>query len=236
MNNLWLIRTSDKEILGPYSKDHVIDLLNKGNIKQCDEVCSGNGFWFYLREKEFVDKYLYGNSIQPFNPVQEAKSVLTNDDIAFEEPSVESPDITLLVDGDAVKEAKNIEVESFQNTKNQVLTSEIKLPSADDLEYPEMGDLNIPPPELPSEKKLASSSQKKIEDDKILKKLERQSRRERLKETMFKGRKASIDSKTQKNLRQYGHRNDLHLFFWPVMAILILVFALYIYYGRVVNG
>lgn len=77
MGKNWLIRTKSNHILGPISKEKVLELYTNGSIKQDDEVCCGNGYWFFIRESALVDKYLVGNSPQSFNPVSEAKDVLT---------------------------------------------------------------------------------------------------------------------------------------------------------------
>jgi len=77
MDKNWMIRTKTNHILGPISKEKVLELYRNGSIKEEDEVCSGNGFWFYLREEKMVAKYLLGNEFQTFNPMSEAKDVLT---------------------------------------------------------------------------------------------------------------------------------------------------------------
>jgi hypothetical protein len=77
MGKNWLIRTKSNHILGPISKEKVLDLYTNGSIKQDDEVCCGNGYWFFIRESSLVEKYLVGNGPQSFNPVSEAKDVLT---------------------------------------------------------------------------------------------------------------------------------------------------------------
>jgi hypothetical protein len=78
MEKNWLIRTKSNHILGPISKEKVVELYSNGSIKPDDEVCSGNGFWFFIREDEMVQKYLTGNETQGFNPISEAKDVLTS--------------------------------------------------------------------------------------------------------------------------------------------------------------
>ncbi len=74
MEKNWLIRTKNNHILGPVSKDKVIELYKNGSIKSEDEICSGNGYWFFVREKNLIEKYLIGNEIQQFNPVSEAEN------------------------------------------------------------------------------------------------------------------------------------------------------------------
>lgn len=77
MDKNWLIRTRSNHILGPISKEKVLELYNNGSVKPDDEVCSGNGFWFFIRENEMVERYLFGQDVQGFNPISEAKDVLT---------------------------------------------------------------------------------------------------------------------------------------------------------------
>ena len=84
MGKNWLIRTKSNHILGPVSKEKVLELYQNGSIKQDDEICSGNGYWFFIRENSLVEKYLLGNSKQSFNPISEAKDVLTSSHSATE--------------------------------------------------------------------------------------------------------------------------------------------------------
>lgn len=76
----WLIRTRSMQILGPVSLAKVVELIDKGSLRDEDEVTSGNGYWFCIRETELVEKYLQQNIPQGFNPIAEAKSVLTSDE------------------------------------------------------------------------------------------------------------------------------------------------------------
>lgn len=77
MDKNWLIRTKSNHILGPISKEKVVELYKNGSIKPDDEVCCGNGYWFFIREDDMVERFLTGNEFQTFNPISEAKDVLT---------------------------------------------------------------------------------------------------------------------------------------------------------------
>lgn len=55
----------------------MIELYHNGSVRPEDEICSGNGFWFFLREKDQVEHYLLGNKKQSFNPMSEGIDVLT---------------------------------------------------------------------------------------------------------------------------------------------------------------
>ncbi len=105
MEKNWLIRTKSNHILGPVSKEKVQELYQNGSIKPDDEICSGNGYWFFIRESELVEKYLLGTNLQNFNPISEAKDVLTASG-PFED-RIENEDITMVggIDISKVKSA-----------------------------------------------------------------------------------------------------------------------------------
>ncbi len=103
----WLIRTKSNHILGPLSKEKLCTLYNNGSLKNEDEVCSGNGYWFSLKEKELVSKYILGHQEQDFDPLnrpqeKEQTQVANLEDLGFRQSAV----------------------------------TDDKLPSQDDLEYP----------------------------------------------------------------------------------------------------
>ena len=50
----WLIRTTDHEIIGPLAKEKVVELIEANKLKPEDELCCGNSFWFFVKEKEFI--------------------------------------------------------------------------------------------------------------------------------------------------------------------------------------
>ena len=77
MNKNWLIRTKNNHILGPVTKDKIKQLISNGSIKGDDEVSCGNGYWIFVRETDLVEKYVFGDIPQDFNPVQESVPVLT---------------------------------------------------------------------------------------------------------------------------------------------------------------
>jgi hypothetical protein len=96
----WLIRTKQNKILGPVSKEKVIELVNSGSLTADDEVCSGNGYWFWIKEKDLVQKYLFDGTPQGFNPVAEAHTSLANVGAApvapesFEAPVQRAPEVS----------------------------------------------------------------------------------------------------------------------------------------------
>lgn len=76
---LWLIRTQSNHIMGPLRKDRIIELFRKGSIRGDDEICSGNGYWFHIKEKPLLERYLFSDTEQAFNPVSEAEDVVGAD-------------------------------------------------------------------------------------------------------------------------------------------------------------
>ncbi len=72
-----------------------MELYHNGSIKADDEVCSGNGYWFFVREDDLVQRFLLNGEVQGFNPISEAKNVLTREP-TIKGPSGEEEDITLV--------------------------------------------------------------------------------------------------------------------------------------------
>lgn len=123
MERNWLIRTSQNQILGPVAKSKVLEFLQKGALGSNDEVTSGNGYWFSLKEKELVDKYLFGDIPQSYNPISEAKSVLSKRD---------NPDKTTSIN---TAPANKTQILKTSNTPGA-------LPAHDDLEFPDITVVN----------------------------------------------------------------------------------------------
>lgn len=65
----WLVRTQTNHILGPIHKDKLLELLEGGTLEADDEICSGNGYWFFVREKELLQRFVYEGEPQGFNPI-----------------------------------------------------------------------------------------------------------------------------------------------------------------------
>src|SRR5690606_12314337 len=50
VNQIWLIRTFDHKIKGPFPLKKIHDFVLKGELHARDEVCQANGFWFRLND------------------------------------------------------------------------------------------------------------------------------------------------------------------------------------------
>ncbi len=132
MKRNWLIRTKNNKILGPLPKEKVIELYNAGDLKELDEVCSGNGYWFWIKEKELVEKYLVGEAEQSFNPVSEAQTVLCHSEGGSvlgvsKESNIEDTQV-LQVPIDLKKKSKKLETDDDE---------EVVVPLTNDLDYPD---------------------------------------------------------------------------------------------------
>lgn len=160
MERNWLIRTTQYQILGPISKDKVIEFFKKGALGPDDEICSGNGYWFSIKEKDLIDKYLLGDIPQGYNPISEAPTVLAAKSKTDQTSTlnramkVESPDQTLVLDRNTLN---NDEAENSQSQATQVInlkdlksssldsaSPEVKVPKTDDLDYPDMSSAKVP--------------------------------------------------------------------------------------------
>lgn len=73
----WLIRKQDCTIIGPIIQNELVNILKQGNIDENDELCSGNGFWIKLSEKDLIKNYIIENKTQIFNPMSEPENILT---------------------------------------------------------------------------------------------------------------------------------------------------------------
>lgn len=56
--NEWMVRTSNLQVLGPFSKDEVIEMIQSGEVLHQDEVCRGNSYWFFVHEQDELQKQL----------------------------------------------------------------------------------------------------------------------------------------------------------------------------------
>lgn len=161
MEKKWLIRTYRKQILGPVTKDRVLSFIAKKALSGEDEISSGNGFWFYLREIDLVEKYLHNDEPQDFNPISEAASVLSKGipEAPPSEPADTGPVLADTFVGSlgsmdfkkGIKEEEEEEEDKTENNQQQQEKEqeEEKNPPAADLEYPQMGEESDGETQLP---------------------------------------------------------------------------------------
>ncbi len=162
MDKNWLIRTKSNHILGPVSKEKVLELYQNGSIKPDDEICSGNGYWFFIREEELVERYLTGAEIQGFNPISEAKDVLQ---VKPQTPQVkeDTNDITLIggIDLKALNSNKTDEEISIPKVIEEVSNK------SKEMDPPELSPLeerqNLEPEAQESKKKSKLKPRRKAE-------------------------------------------------------------------------
>ncbi len=162
MEKDWLIRTQSQKILGPVSKSKILELVQKRSLADDDEVCPGNGHWFFIREKDLVEQYLYGDLPSSFNPVSEAPKNISGHDEnwidhflkqmeggkpASRKAPMNSPaaDVTLVKNlNDFKKDLAQID----EIPDEDLIDDPAMLPESSDLEYPDMDDLQVSSPQV----------------------------------------------------------------------------------------
>jgi hypothetical protein len=120
----WLIRTTNFQILGPITKQKIIEVYHKGALHEDDELSQGNGYWFFVREKDLIEKYIIGNVPQEWSILSEAKNVLTATD---QDPSEIEENIS--------ESVSNYTTDTAVTNLSKESTA---MPSSSDLEYPDM--------------------------------------------------------------------------------------------------
>ncbi len=143
MEKNWLIRTRARQILGPVGKQKVLEFVEKGSLTGDDEISSGNGYWFCIKEKELLDKYIYGDLPQGFNPITEAPNVLTSN------LNTENEMTGSLNPNTMPKEKPPAPVEE------PAQDDPINVPDGQDLDYPDMGASSDKPVQVPDSDDLA---------------------------------------------------------------------------------
>tara|TARA_B100000683_G_scaffold234717_1_gene238060 strand:+ start:150 stop:878 length:729 start_codon:yes stop_codon:yes gene_type:complete len=211
MEKNWLIRTHQNQILGPISKERVIELIRKGNLISEDEICSGNGFWFQVREKELVEKHIYNDEKQNFNPVSEAKSI-------FAEGEIEK--LEALEKKASLPKNEDLEFPEIKKFGTEESEKDI-LPESNDLEFPEeLGQKETQENEKADEDKIkkSESSERSIS--------EKKPRRKKARKKKLKKRYEVIEG---------PKRNDRFLFYIFLLLLLILL-GVFIFYKNTLNS
>ena len=54
----WLVRTSHNVITGPHSREELCTMIQDVKLGLQDEICPGNGYWFFLHERQEVLRQL----------------------------------------------------------------------------------------------------------------------------------------------------------------------------------
>lgn len=134
----WLIRTHKNQILGPVSKQKIIEFLDGGALSKDDELSTGNGYWFWVRESDLVERYVRGDMPQTFNPISEAKDVITSSLTENKTASISR------IPSHQAKASTPNAAESLPPDDDLELPDPDELmPSSDDLELPDMGGISV---------------------------------------------------------------------------------------------
>jgi|GEM_PF-6086113 len=62
--DLWLIRTSDNFIAGPYTQEQIRQLIRERQLGLQDELCPANQYWIFLHETEELSRLLGADVLQ----------------------------------------------------------------------------------------------------------------------------------------------------------------------------
>ncbi|WP_127714970.1 hypothetical protein [Halobacteriovorax sp. HLS] len=150
MEKNWLIRTRAKQILGPVGKQKILEFVEKGSLAPDDEISSGNGYWFSIKEKDLLDKYVFGDLVQTFNPITEAPNVLTSNLNMESEVTGSLNPNTMPKEAPAKTNEDNIDQQEVEKlpVENDLdypdMDMEAQLPDGDDLAFPDGDDLGYP--------------------------------------------------------------------------------------------
>ena len=217
------------QILGPVSQVKLIELIEKGSLHEEDEVTSGNGYWFSIRENDLVDKYLLGQEAQTFNPISEAPTVLALGQAATPKPKAPEPKLVVR----AADEAKPVVPSNSDETVS---------PAAEDLEYPDLGEVSAPavvePPEM-VEEEIEIEEEVEVEIDELIPEKPEVPAPAALKEIPCEEVAVPAPETNKKNKKnrknqKIAKKNDRYLFVLLAL-VLILIGGIIYYYRLVIN-
>ncbi len=209
----WLIRTHQKQILGPVVKEKIIEFIEKGNLTDKDEISSGSGYWFWVGEKELLKKYVYEDIPQTFNPINEAGNTLTINGHKTEDAEVE--DVAFPGDG------------------------ELEYPDIEDLVYPDESNLGYPDLSDSS----GDSSKKKdvvelaqgLDSEADISHLDEELERTKIKKkSLNKSEMPNEKHKKKAKINKGKSRNDRYLLFL-VLLLTIVLFGIMWYFKTILN-
>jgi len=55
---MWMIRTAENILSGPFSRQQIVQLIEEGKLDITDEVCGSSGYWIFLHEQAEVKRHL----------------------------------------------------------------------------------------------------------------------------------------------------------------------------------
>ena len=239
MDKNWLIRTRQKQILGPIGRDKLLELLSKNLLAQDDEICSGNGHWFYVKEKLLMEKYIYEGQKQSFNPISEAKDVLniggTNHGNHASQTDAETPNSSL--DSTVVLKMPPVSPKLPERRAKPVSTARVseseeqdQFPVSTDLEYPVVNEVPeiTSPPNSDTKQGLhedgnkhpgTAGTKKKIKTDPAI---------------LLKGSHSSED-KTDEIPHEFPKTRSDNYLFYILIVLGIVVLVVVFYYRKILN-
>ena len=212
----WLIRTRQKQILGPITREKVLELLDKGAINPEDELCSGNGHWIYAKEKNLLELYVFKGNPQPFNPISEAKTQVKIDQGSLLElqGDVEQPSESA-VDSTVVFDRKSLNSEESEDSGKLPESLDFDVDSAISIEEKKNSEIITPQADLP-QINLPEKTSIRTES-----------------QTKQKVKTNRVKSKTTQD-KELFEKNDRYLFVLAI-ASLVLIIGIVFYYKKLIN-
>lgn len=89
--SLWIIRRQDFSFSRPMSDQALISLIESGEVKPQDEVCSNDGYWFSIQEVDEVKKHFGAIRLQSMIPNHGEATNATNPTLTRNDVGVLSP-------------------------------------------------------------------------------------------------------------------------------------------------
>ena len=68
MTKMWMIRTQDFRILRPMDETTLIEKLERGEVSPQDELCSDDGYWFFLSDVKELKSQLAQVNLEKIFP------------------------------------------------------------------------------------------------------------------------------------------------------------------------
>lgn len=112
----WLIRETNNNIIGPYTRDEVLQKIRSNKIRGKTEICLANNYWFCIDEKSELAKFFKELADLTKEHEKEMTATMTRSEMPtqqqFEAMENASSEQTSMIKGFASKEAENKTEES----------------------------------------------------------------------------------------------------------------------------
>lgn len=106
--DLWMVRTSQNEIVGPFSRSQLQGMVKEGALSPQDEIARGNHYWMYLHERQEVLEHLGVEPPVVINRKRGEEDTQTDTETETlvsepEIPTIDAPEITAVLTRPSLK-------------------------------------------------------------------------------------------------------------------------------------